>query len=107
MGKTAKIKTGCGTLRVTVNYKDDKPFETFFRMGRAGGCAAAFTEAVGRLASLALRNGAKIEEVETHLMALQCNKPVGVGDDCVSSCLDGAAKAIKACVGKEMKDAGK
>jgi ribonucleoside-diphosphate reductase alpha chain len=53
-GRTYKVRTGCGSLYVTIN--DDvpeggKPIEMFLRLGKAGGCASATAETTGRLVS--------------------------------------------------------
>ncbi|MCY3957003.1 MAG: vitamin B12-dependent ribonucleotide reductase [Chloroflexi bacterium] len=94
-GTTTRIRTGCGPLFVTIN--DDErglPFETFATLGKAGGCAAAQTEAIGRLASLALRSGVPVEEVHKTLRGITCHRPAGFGSDRVLSCGDGIAQAM-------------
>jgi ribonucleoside-diphosphate reductase alpha chain len=47
------MKTGCGPLYVTVNQDSSGLFELFTTMGKAGGCAASQSEAIGRMVSLA------------------------------------------------------
>ena len=94
-GTTTRIRTGCGPLFVTIN--DDErglPFETFATLGKAGGCAAAQTEAIGRLASLALRSGVPVEEVQKTLRGITCHRPAGFGPERVLSCGDGIAQAM-------------
>ncbi|MYD94672.1 MAG: vitamin B12-dependent ribonucleotide reductase [Chloroflexi bacterium] len=94
-GTTTRIRTGCGPLFVTIN--DDErglPFETFATLGKAGGCAAAQTEAIGRLASLALRSGVPVAEVQKTLRGITCHRPAGFGPDRVLSCGDGIAQAM-------------
>ncbi|MCK4978962.1 MAG: ribonucleotide-diphosphate reductase subunit alpha, partial [Candidatus Delongbacteria bacterium] len=44
-GKTYKVNTGEGTMYVTVNTDEGKPFEVFASIGKAGGNAAAMSEA--------------------------------------------------------------
>ena len=92
-GSTTRIRTGCGPLFVTIN--DDEhgtPFELFATLGKAGGCAAAQTEAIGRLVSLALRSGAPVETVHDHLRGITCHGPSGFGPTRVLSCGDAIAQ---------------
>lgn len=94
-GSTTRIRTGCGPLFVTVN--DDErgaPFELFATLGKAGGCAAAQTEAIGRLVSLALRSGAPVETVHDHLRGITCHRPAGFGPTRVLSCGDAMAQVV-------------
>ncbi len=51
------VETPLGKLRLFVTELDGKPFEVFAIIGRAGSDVMAFTEAIGRLLSLALRCG--------------------------------------------------
>jgi ribonucleoside-diphosphate reductase alpha chain len=60
-------------MYVTVNLDEqNKPFEVFGTMGKAGGCDAALLEAVSRLVSLALRAGIDTEEVTRQLRGITC-----------------------------------
>ena len=56
-GWTYRMQTGCGPLYVTINEDEDGLFELFTTMGKAGGCAASQSEAIGRMVSLAWRSG--------------------------------------------------
>ena len=89
-GKTPKIKTGCGNLYVTVNENEGKPSEILLRLGKAGGCAAAMTEGLGRMISLALRSGATDDDIIKQLSGIGCNIPAPA----CSSCVDGVAKIL-------------
>lgn len=58
------VNTGYGELNVFVNEDNDgEPFEVFAEIGKSGGFTHSFTEAIGRLTSLALRCGIPPEEV--------------------------------------------
>jgi len=94
-GRTIKMETGCGTLYVTINEDEDGFFELFNAMGKAGGCAASQSEAIGRLVSLAWRSGITTEEIVKQLSGICCHKHVGVGNDKILSCADAIARAIK------------
>ncbi|OGT97484.1 MAG: ribonucleoside-diphosphate reductase, adenosylcobalamin-dependent, partial [Geobacteraceae bacterium GWB2_52_12] len=56
-GWTYQMQTGCGPLYITVNEDKNGLFELFTTMGKAGGCAASQSEAIGRMVSLAWRSG--------------------------------------------------
>ena len=60
-GETERMETGCGKLFVIMNDDELGPREVFANMGKAGGCAASSTEALGRLISLALKKGASAQ----------------------------------------------
>ena len=68
-GETREKVTGCGSLYVTVNEDDFGPREIFANMGKAGGCASASTEAIGRLISLAFRYGVPPDKIVKQLGA--------------------------------------
>src|SRR5829696_1047862 len=52
-GVTKKIQTGHGPLYVTMNDDEFGPRECFVILGKPGGTAAAFSDALGRMISLA------------------------------------------------------
>lgn len=94
-GTTAKILTGCGNLYVTINSDETGPVELFAQLGKSGGCVAAHTEALGRLASLALQAGVDPEMVNTQLRGIRCPRPA-FDKGCITlSCADGVAKALQ------------
>jgi len=112
-GVTKKVLTGCGNLYVTINEDPEgKPLEVFTQIGKAGGCVASQTEAIGRLASLALRAGIEAEEIITQTRGISCHLPVGFGENKVTSCSDAMSKALqwytgfKAATGKAMGTVG-
>jgi len=93
-GKTLRLNTGCGSIYITINEDDQGPIELFNTIGKAGGCAASQSEAIGRLISLAWRNGITPDEARKSLMGITCHKPSGFGSEKVLSCADAVAKAI-------------
>lgn len=96
-GVTRLMKTGCGNLYVTINKdQEEKLFEVFTNIGKAGGCAASQAEAIGRLISLALRSGIEPEEIVKQLKGISCHAPVWSGNGKITSCSDAIAKAIEA-----------
>jgi ribonucleoside-diphosphate reductase alpha chain len=95
-GSTRKIRTGCGNLYVTVNEDEEgKIFEIFNQIGKAGGCAASQSEAIGRLVSLSFRSGIEPEDIIRQLKGISCHTPVWHREGKVLSCSDAVAKAIE------------
>ncbi|VAW36605.1 Ribonucleotide reductase of class II (coenzyme B12-dependent) [hydrothermal vent metagenome] len=95
-GLTRKMKTGCGNLYVTLNEDaEGHPVEIFTQMGKAGGCATSQCEAIGRMASLALRGGIQAEEIVSQMRGISCHLPTGFGSNKVLSCSDAMAQAME------------
>ncbi|MBM4315442.1 MAG: TSCPD domain-containing protein, partial [Deltaproteobacteria bacterium] len=94
-GWTYRMQTGCGPLYVTVNEDEDGLFELFTTMGKAGGCAASQSEAIGRMVSLAWRTGVQPSEVIKQLLDISCHSHSGFGEKKILSCADAVAKAIQ------------
>ncbi|MBF0342879.1 MAG: vitamin B12-dependent ribonucleotide reductase [Nitrospirae bacterium] len=95
-GATAAMQTGCGNIYVTVNVDENGvPFEVFNHIGKAGGCAASQSEAIGRLVSLALRTNIVVDEVIKQLKGISCHQPIWTSGGKISSCADAIAKAIE------------
>jgi len=94
-GWTYQMQTGCGPLYVTVNEDTNGLFELFTTMGKAGGCAASQSEAIGRMVSLAWRSGIQARQVIKQLQGISCHSPSGFGENKVMSCADAVAKAIQ------------
>jgi ribonucleoside-diphosphate reductase alpha chain len=93
-GETREKVTGCGSLYVTVNEDEYGPREIFANMGKAGGCASASTEAIGRLISLAFRYGVPPDKIVKQLRGIRCHVPLGFGPNQILSCPDAIGKAL-------------
>ena len=93
-GETREKTTGCGSLYVTVNEDDFGPREVFANMGKAGGCASASTEAIGRLISLAFRYGVPPDKIVKQLRGIRCHVPLGFGPNQILSCPDAIGRAL-------------
>lgn len=76
LGATYKIKTGYGTMFVTINHDDDgRPFEVFATIGKAGGFFAAKSEAICRLISLGLRSGIEVATIIDQIKGIRGPMP--------------------------------
>ena len=78
-GVTERVKTGEGYLYVTINEDDSGVCEVFSTIGKAGGNAAAQSEAISRLISLALRSGIEPRELVKQLKGISGPMPVWDG----------------------------
>jgi ribonucleoside-diphosphate reductase alpha chain len=94
-GFTTKIKTGYGHLYVTVTEYDEKPFEVFATIGKSGKSTTAKTEAIGRLASLALRSGVKVDDIVDQLKGISGEHPVFQNGGLVLSIPDAIARVLE------------
>ncbi|MCS6937055.1 MAG: adenosylcobalamin-dependent ribonucleoside-diphosphate reductase [Candidatus Bipolaricaulota bacterium] len=95
-GKTYRMKTELGTVFITVNEDEEGIVEVFVQgLGKSGTSTAAFTEAIGRLISLALRSGVKPSAIIDQLSLIRGSRPVVQEDGTVVfSVPDAIAKAI-------------
>ncbi len=92
-GFTEKMRIGCGTLYVTVNYDENGICEVFTSTGKAGGCPSQ-SEATARLASIALRSGISISEVYDQLKGIRCPSTIRQKDMSCTSCPDAIARVL-------------
>jgi ribonucleoside-diphosphate reductase alpha chain len=120
-GITDRVRTGHGTLYVTINFDEEgRPFEVFTAQGKAGGCDSAQLEAISRLASLALRSGIDPGQVVDQLKGITCC-PVWDGGTLVRSSADavslvlshhlvdgerGGAEQVQAATGEDVAQLG-
>jgi ribonucleoside-diphosphate reductase alpha chain len=99
-GSTTRINGGCGYVYVTVNNDENGPREVFAQLGKAGGCAAAYLEAIGRLASLCLKNNIPIESVVRQLRTISCPNKNRDDGSLILSCPDAIGKVLLMEIGK-------
>ena len=74
-GVTRRIRTGEGTLYITINEDENGLCEVFTTIGKAGGNAAAQSEAISRLISLSLRSGLDPKAIVRQLKGISGPNP--------------------------------
>ena len=94
-GITHRIRTGEGTLYVTINHDADGLCEVFTTIGKAGGNAAAQAEAISRLISLSLRSGMDVTEIIKQLKGISGPNPVWENGQLILSTPDAIGKALE------------
>jgi ribonucleoside-diphosphate reductase alpha chain len=94
-GFTTKMVTGMGRLYVTVTEYEGRPFEVFATIGKSGRSTTAKTEAIGRLVSLALRSGVRVEKVIEQLKGIGGEHPVFQNGGLVLSIPDAIARVLE------------
>jgi len=95
-GTTQEIETAYGDLFVTINDAENNgPFEVFARVGKSGGYTQSFTEALGRVSSLALRSGADADELINQLDDIRSPQIAWDQGQQIHSIPDAIAEAMK------------
>ena len=94
-GFTSKMVTGLGTLYVTVTEYEGRPFEVFATIGKSGTSTTAKTEAIGRLVSLALRAGVRVDKIVGQLKGIGGEHPVFQKDGLVLSIPDAVSRILE------------
>ena len=94
-GKTRRMRTGDGTLYITVNEDENGLCEVFTAIGKAGGTVAAQTEAISRLISLALRSGVDPNSVISQLKGISGPNPTWEDGQLILSTPDAIGRALE------------
>ena len=93
-GITRRMRTGEGTLYITINHDENGLCEVFTTIGKAGGNAAAQSEAISRLISLALRSGIDPYSIVRQLKGISGPNPTWEDGRLVLSTPDAIGKAL-------------
>ena len=94
-GVTERVRTGEGNIYVTINEDEKGLCEVFSTIGKAGGNAAAQSEAISRLISLVLRSGIDPQEVILELKGISGPTPVWENGELILSTPDAIGKALE------------
>lgn len=97
-GFTYRITCGCGTIYVTINENDDKPFEVFINFGKSGKCANITLDAIAITISHGLRAGVHLEEYMRAFRGYSCELRIpGVRNKGtpILSCVDAVAQVFQ------------
>ncbi|MYE54655.1 MAG: hypothetical protein F4X34_05605 [Chloroflexi bacterium] len=95
LGITERVRTGHGTMYVTVNFDEsNKPFELFTAIGKAGGSEPAHLEGLSRLVTLCLRSGVDPNAIIYHLSGIT-SEPVWDNGVLIRSAEDGVAHVLR------------
>ena len=94
-GVTERINTGEGKIYVTINEDEHGLCEVFSTIGKAGGNAAAQSEAISRLMSLALRAGIDPQEIVDMLKGISGPSPVWEAGELILSAPDAIGRALE------------
>ena len=93
-GVTRRIRTGEGTLYITINEDENGLCEVFTTIGKAGGNAAAQSEAISRLISLSLRSGLDPNAIVRQLKGISGPNPTWEDGRLILSTPDAIGKAL-------------
>ncbi|MAJ91489.1 MAG: adenosylcobalamin-dependent ribonucleoside-diphosphate reductase [Candidatus Neomarinimicrobiota bacterium] len=97
-GRTRRMRTGDGTLYVTVNEDENGLCEVFTAIGKAGGTVAAQTEAISRLISLSLRSGVDPNSIINQLKGISGPNPTWEDGQLILSTPDAIGRALESFV---------
>ncbi len=94
-GHTYEVKTEQGDLYITINEDDAGVVEVFLNIGKSGSFTQGYTEALGRMMSMALRSGIKPESIIKQLQGIRTSTPTLNRGMFVYSVPDAVAKILK------------
>ena len=88
------VQTPMGKMYLFIREVDKNPFDIFVVIGRSGSDVTPFTEAIGRLLSIALRSNIPVEILGENLVGLGGRTSYGFGENRVLSVPDAIGKFL-------------
>jgi ribonucleoside-diphosphate reductase alpha chain len=88
------VQTALGKMYLFIREVDKKPFDIFVVIGRSGSDVTPFTEAIGRLLSIALRSNVPVEVLGENLVGLGGRTSYGFGEKRILSVPDAIGKFL-------------
>lgn len=94
---TTQFTTNCGKFYITQCYSELGCHSNVLisGMGKAGGCSSAWSQAIGRLITLAFEKGASYMEVAEQLENIRCPEPFTDKGEKFYSCIDAISMIYK------------
>lgn len=102
-GMTEQVNTGEGMLYVTINEDKEGLCEVFASIGKSGGNAAAQSEAIGRLISLAIRSGIDPRQIVKQLKGISGTNPIWHEGDLIRSTPDAIGHVLERYLERQEK----
>ena len=93
-------------MYIIVNADDGQVREVLCKLGKAGGCAAALLEVVGRLVSVALQHGVPLAVLAQQCAGIRCHQHQGEIIQCCVSHVGNRLNEVIAEGGEQGDDAG-
>lgn len=96
-GRVFEVPTPFGNMQVTVTElrsHPGRPFDVRLQIGKAGNDKHADVEAIGRMASVALRTGVDVKVVVDQLLGIGGKTSAGYGPNRIKSVADGLGKLL-------------
>lgn len=90
-----RVRLSCGNLYVTITNKDQKIFEVFAEMGKAGGCLFSLLEALTTSISMGIRHGVPVDVYVSKLKGIRCPTPTWDEGTLYSSCSDSIGQLLE------------
>ncbi len=95
-GKTYRMKTGYGSLFITINDDDaGRPFEVFAAIGKTGGYMQEQSEGMCRMISISLRAGVSVSEIIDQLKGIRGPQPAFTEHGTIYSLPDAIARVLE------------